>query len=501
MTCPTLPSARALLRAATLVMPLATLASGVVGTGAAVFATAIVTAAPAAAKTPGARYCFARACHRVMTLAETHAAVGKPVSAVTSFYDDCRRDRYNPCGLTSSGEAFRPGESNSAASPIYPDGTVVLVRNPSNGESAIVRINNAGPYWGNRTLDLSRAAGVKLGLAGVGVARVEVTVLRAPSRGEATYRRGRVYAPLPGHVGSFASMDDARIYAAMTIDLPDSALPEARTIAIAHADTTAEPVSPVNYMPITGKSRTRRLPADVIRVSALDPTPASSGMTSEHARTAAAAVPSVAVRAVEISGAALLVPAAGETTRVIGERASIVGSLRAGDFDRRGKSLLVPVGASEAAQDEADSGARAGTSPTRGPARLAAVSAADASHRGIETLRLERMPPLATRGERGWYRRAVASVSHVVDFAPGTVASRETRLAHWAALRTESFAPTSAELNAGRSNAAPASVRAAIRPAATLTAGQRAQPIDDDRMRRITRAPARARNEFDLIAA
>ena len=49
---------------------------------------------------------------------------------------ECRRDRFNPCGLTASGEAFRPNDADNAASPIYPEGTVLLVRNPSNGEAA-----------------------------------------------------------------------------------------------------------------------------------------------------------------------------------------------------------------------------------------------------------------------------------------------------------------------------------------------------------------------------
>lgn len=232
--------------------------------------TAGLAAAPAAAKSPGARYCFGGVCHRVMTLSETRAVVGRPTTAVTSFYDDCRRDPYNPCGLTSSGEAYRPGEANSAASPLYPDGTIVVVRNPRNGESAVVRINNAGPYWGNRTLDLSRAAGVKLGLAKVGVAKVEVTVLKAPNAKEARYRRNRVYPSVPGHVGRFASMGAAQMHASLALDLDGDA--GAAPVRVAELDPRATPASTIAVTPLTGpRPQRRRLPPDVVRVSAAAP--------------------------------------------------------------------------------------------------------------------------------------------------------------------------------------------------------------------------------------
>lgn len=438
----------------------------------------ITTSETASAKTPGARYCFARACHRVMTLAQTQAAVGKPVTAVTSFYDDCRRDRYNPCGLTSSGEAYRPGEANSAASPIYPDGTVILVRNPANGETAIVRINNAGPYWGNRTLDLSRAAGIKLGLGKVGVAKVEVTVLRAPTRREATYRKGRVYPKLPGHVGRFASLDEAQVFAAVTLDLPDAVRPGA--IAVAHADPQAVPVAPIGYEPITSQRPGRRLPAEAVRVSALEP----AGLRARpHEDTVASAdileADPLIARTIEIRGASLLVPPAGETTRVVSERVAVMGALRAGDFDRRARSLLPPVAA------HAGDAAPHDTADTSG---LAAVSANHRALKGAERLTLERMPPLATQAERSWYRRSLARLSHVVAFAPTGLDARETHTARWAALRLAAFAPVR--------EAEPVSRPDDRRDREIASLGAL-----DERFDAVRRGPARARNEFDSAAA
>ncbi len=163
----------------------------------------------ASAKTPGKTYCFNGICHRTNTLQEMSSLVGKDVSFKTSFYDDCKRDRFNPCGLTASGEVFRPNDADNAASPIYPEGTVLLVRNPANGQSAVLRVNNAGPYWGKRELDVSRGAAEKLGFKKRGVAKLDVRVIAAPTPAEARYKKNRRYAAVPGPIGRFASLDAA----------------------------------------------------------------------------------------------------------------------------------------------------------------------------------------------------------------------------------------------------------------------------------------------------
>ena len=163
----------------------------------------------AQAKTPGKTYCFKGTCHRVKTISETRREIGRRRIVYASHYDHCRRDKFNPCGLTSSGERFRPDSPDNAASPIYPDGTRLLVWNPSNGNAAVVRINNAGPYWRRRKLDLSRAAAEKLGFRHRGVAKLHIKVLSAPTRAEARYRRNRRYDPVPGFVGAFQSIDTA----------------------------------------------------------------------------------------------------------------------------------------------------------------------------------------------------------------------------------------------------------------------------------------------------
>lgn len=189
------------------------------GIGMTLTATAI-SSTNAEAKTPGKTYCFYRTCHRVLTLDETRRAVGKRMTLHASHYDDPKKDRYNPSNLTSSGEFFRSGVPDNAASPILPNGTVILAWNPLNLLGAVLRINNAGPYWGNRTLDVSRAAADKLGFARKGVAKLQVQVVRAPTKEEATYRKGRHYAAVPGPIGTHSSFDLALADAARLMHEP-----------------------------------------------------------------------------------------------------------------------------------------------------------------------------------------------------------------------------------------------------------------------------------------
>jgi rare lipoprotein A len=168
----------------------------------------------AEAKTPGKSYCFYGKCHRVKTIAETEALVGVDETLSASHYDSCKRDRYNPCGLTSSGAVFDSEAPDNAASPVYPDGTTLLVWAPDTRASVVLRVNNAGPYWGDRKLDVSRKAAEVLGFAGQGVAKLKVRVIDAPTAEEATYKKGRMYDPVPGYIGQFASLEDAQTGAA-----------------------------------------------------------------------------------------------------------------------------------------------------------------------------------------------------------------------------------------------------------------------------------------------
>jgi len=80
------------------------------------------------------------------------------------------------------------------------------VTNLSNGKSLVVRVNDRGPYHGNRLIDVSNKAAELLEFKGNGVARVRVEYVgRAPLEGSddrqlmATLRTG-VPAPSPSMV-------------------------------------------------------------------------------------------------------------------------------------------------------------------------------------------------------------------------------------------------------------------------------------------------------------
>lgn len=173
------------------------------------FALAGGAADTAEAKIPGKTHCYKSICHRVKTLAEMQGLVGTQTIVYSSYYDDCRVDRHNTCALTSSGEVFKPHNPDNAASPIYPDGTTLLVWNPKTRAAAVVRVNSAGPYHSNRTLDVSRATAEKLGFKRSGVAQLHVQVLTAPTEAESRYKKHRTYAAVPGPIGMFESFQTA----------------------------------------------------------------------------------------------------------------------------------------------------------------------------------------------------------------------------------------------------------------------------------------------------
>ncbi len=77
---------------------------------------------------------------------------------------------------TANGEIYSM-YSMTAAHRTLPIPAYAQVRNLGNNRSVIVRINDRGPFHGDRIIDLSYAAAKKLGYAGQGTARVEVTAI------------------------------------------------------------------------------------------------------------------------------------------------------------------------------------------------------------------------------------------------------------------------------------------------------------------------------------
>jgi rare lipoprotein A len=114
---------------------------------------------------------------------------------LASWYGDDFHGR-----LTANGEVFDMA-SLTAAHPTLPMPSYARVTNLANGKSLIVRVNDRGPYHGDRLIDVSNKAAELLEFKNNGVARVRVEYVgRAPIEGSddvqlmATLRTG---APAP----------------------------------------------------------------------------------------------------------------------------------------------------------------------------------------------------------------------------------------------------------------------------------------------------------------
>ncbi|MEX0603676.1 MAG: septal ring lytic transglycosylase RlpA family protein [Marinobacter sp.] len=77
---------------------------------------------------------------------------------------------------TSNGETFDM-YTMSAAHKSFPIPGYARVTNLDNGRSVVVRVNDRGPFHGDRLIDLSYAAAKKLGYQSRGTARVEVAAI------------------------------------------------------------------------------------------------------------------------------------------------------------------------------------------------------------------------------------------------------------------------------------------------------------------------------------
>jgi rare lipoprotein A len=143
--------------------------------------------------------------------------VGQPYTVAGRVYVPEENPNYNAVGVaswygddfhgraTANGEIF-DADGISAAHPTLPLPSYVRVTNLSNGRSIIVRVNDRGPYVGNRIIDVSTRAAHLLGFYDRGTVPVRVEYVgRAPLEGsddrilEATLREHEP-APAPSNV-------------------------------------------------------------------------------------------------------------------------------------------------------------------------------------------------------------------------------------------------------------------------------------------------------------
>lgn len=84
---------------------------------------------------------------------------------------------------TSNGETYDMYQM-SAAHTRLPLPTYVEVTNLENGRQVVVRVNDRGPFHGNRVIDLSYAAASRIGMLGKGTALVEIRAIDPRSWGK-----------------------------------------------------------------------------------------------------------------------------------------------------------------------------------------------------------------------------------------------------------------------------------------------------------------------------
>ena len=93
--------------------------------------------------------------------------------------------------LTANGERYNM-YNMTAAHRTYAMGTRLKITNLSNRRSVKVRVNDRGPFYSSRDIDLSYGAARKLGMVHKGVGRVKIEVLSGKKSHRKTSRKAKV---------------------------------------------------------------------------------------------------------------------------------------------------------------------------------------------------------------------------------------------------------------------------------------------------------------------
>ncbi len=110
------------------------------------------------------------------TIANAKSTVGSTYTGSASFYGS--RHHGNK---TASGERFNM-YGLTAAHRSLPLGCTIRVTNKDNGKSVILKVNDRGPFHGNRVLDVSQGAAKQLGFIKQGLAKINIEVLSLPEK-------------------------------------------------------------------------------------------------------------------------------------------------------------------------------------------------------------------------------------------------------------------------------------------------------------------------------
>ena len=138
-----------------------------------------------------------------------HEKLGAPYEIKGRWYRPAHEPDYDQTGiaswygpkfhgrLTANGELFDMNRL-TAAHKTLPLPSLVRVTNLENGASAVLRLNDRGPFAGERIIDLSRAAAERLGTRRQGLGRVRVEYLGPAPMEEAVVALGQPEAYADG---------------------------------------------------------------------------------------------------------------------------------------------------------------------------------------------------------------------------------------------------------------------------------------------------------------
>ena len=191
-----------------------------------------------------------------------HYKVGAPYKIAGKWYAPKVDTSYDETGLaswygdefngrpTANGEIFDKRRL-SAAHKTLPLPTLVEVENLANHKKIIVRVNDRGPFVGDRIIDLSHAAARELGFEHQGVAKVRVRYVGEPDVGG--------FAALPGDSAPIKVAEEQKPHSTRIVrreavqPIAVAAAPARDEIAdlIISASTAAAPTTPTpNAVPL-----------------------------------------------------------------------------------------------------------------------------------------------------------------------------------------------------------------------------------------------------------
>lgn len=238
--------------------------------------------------------------------------IGRPYTVAGRVYTPEENQNYRAEGLaswygddfhgrlTANGEVFDM-TSITAAHPTMPMPSYARVTNMRNGKSLIVRVNDRGPFHGNRVIDVSHRAAKLLEFDRMGTARVRVEYVgRASLEGSddnrllATLREGHP-APAPSTV----MVASAKPFVPDVSSLPrgtvrgDVPLPEGRPYTLGHSTADMASVSATSEMTA---SRRRSAPGTTVAFGGSDPGARAPQPVASFTAPAPASGPALGIR-------------------------------------------------------------------------------------------------------------------------------------------------------------------------------------------------------------